>query len=226
MGNAEHGGSEEPAEPTPLRRGRARVRELRQNGPTAPASPPTLRFARRISAAQRGETWAIGELWAELHPRVMRFLWTLAGESAEDLASETWLLVARGLHRFEGGEPEFRAWVLTIARHRWVDWRRSLRRRPADVLAPHAFGGLAAADDPAAEVEAVAGFEAAVRIVRRLPPDQAEVILLRVVAGLDLEDVARVVQKKPGTVRVLQHRGLRRLAERMNGGAVRQLGKL
>jgi RNA polymerase sigma-70 factor, ECF subfamily len=63
-------------------------------------------------------------------------------------------------------------------------------------------------------------------VVRTLPPDQAEVILLRVVAGLDLDEVAGVVRKRPGNVRVLQHRGLRRLAQRLSGGALDQLGKL
>jgi RNA polymerase sigma-70 factor (ECF subfamily) len=183
-------------------------------------------FGRKIAAARRGDSTAIGELWADLHPRLVRFLWTLAGGSAEDLASDTWLLVARGLHRFEGGEDAFRAWVFTIARHRWVDWRRSLRRRPAEVVAPEALVGLPGPDDPAAEVEAAAGLQAAIRMVRSLPDDQAEVILLRVVAGLSLEDVARVVGKRPGNVRVLQHRGLRRLAERLNRGAISRLGKL
>ena len=50
-------------------------------------------------------------------------------------------------------------------------------------------------------------------LVRALPADQAEVILLRTIAGLDVAQVAEVMGRRPGTVRVLQHRGLRRLAE-------------
>ncbi len=56
---------------------------------------------------------------------------------------------------------------------------------------------------------------AALAVIGQLPHDQAEVVLLRVVAGLDVEQVARVVGKRPGAVRVLAHRGLRRLAERL-----------
>jgi RNA polymerase sigma-70 factor (ECF subfamily) len=48
-----------------------------------------------------------------------------------------------------------------------------------------------------------------------LAPDQAEVIFLRVLAGLDVEDVAAVLGKTPGAVRVLQHRALRRLREQL-----------
>lgn len=65
-------------------------------------------------------------------------------------------------------------------------------------------------------VAAAAGDEAAQRIVALLPEDQAEVILLRVVADLSVEQVAAIVGKRPGTVRVLQSRGLKRLAERIS----------
>ena len=67
--------------------------------------------------------------------------------------------------------------------------------------------------DPAAAVEEILETESALALIRRLRPDQGEVILLRVLAGLDVARVARIVGKRPGTVRVLQHRGLRRLAE-------------
>ena len=57
------------------------------------------------------------------------------------------------------------------------------------------------------------GTEAAIAAVSALPPLQAEVILLRVLAGLDTEAVARIVGRSPGAVRVAAHRGLRRLAQ-------------
>jgi RNA polymerase sigma-70 factor (ECF subfamily) len=48
--------------------------------------------------------------------------------------------------------------------------------------------------------------------VAALPEDQAEIIVLRVVAGLGAPEVAQIVGKTPGAVRVAAHRGLRRLA--------------
>ena len=62
--------------------------------------------------------------------------------------------------------------------------------------------------------------EAALARVATLPPDQAEVILLRVLGGLPVADVARIMAKRPGAVRVIQHRALRRLAEQMEGEGV------
>ena len=53
------------------------------------------------------------------------------------------------------------------------------------------------------------------RIVAILPADQADVILLRVVADLSVDQVAQIMGKRPGTVRVLQSRALKRLAERL-----------
>ncbi len=60
-------------------------------------------------------------------------------------------------------------------------------------------------------VAAAAGEEAARRVVALLPADQADVILLRVVGGMTVEEVATIIGKRPGTVRVLQSRGLKRL---------------
>jgi RNA polymerase sigma-70 factor (ECF subfamily) len=57
--------------------------------------------------------------------------------------------------------------------------------------------------------------EAITELTSVLPAEQAEVLMLRVVGGLPVEEVARVVGKRPGTVRVLQHRALRRLASQL-----------
>src|SRR5205823_5590387 len=129
---------------------------------------------------------------------------------AEDLASEVWLEVARSLNRFSGGEAEFRGWLFTIARHRLIDARRrAARRRTAPVASLADRPGL---DDPAADALTGLSTEASLRLVASLPRDQAEAVLLRVVAGLDAERAARILGKRPGNIRVLSHRGLRTLA--------------
>jgi RNA polymerase sigma-70 factor (ECF subfamily) len=60
----------------------------------------------------------------------------------------------------------------------------------------------------------VSAQEAAAALAASLPADQADVVLLRVVAGLDVDQVAEILGKKAGTVRVLQHKAVRRLAEK------------
>ena len=177
-----------------------------------------------LAAAARGDEDAFGRLWRDLQPRLLRYFAVVSRVAAEDLASETWLGVVRGIDRFEGNEPAFRAWVFTIARHEVLDWRRRAARRPTGDLPAHALAERAAPDDPAAA--ALEGFStrAALAEVATLPADQAEAIMLRVVAGLGVDRVAAIMGKRPGTVRVLTHRGLRKLAERLgDGGRIRRV---
>ena len=177
-----------------------------------------------LSAAVRGDEDAFGRLWRDLQPRLLRYFAVVSRAAAEDLASETWLGVVRGIDRFQGNEPAFRAWVFTIARHEVLDWRRRAARRPTEDLPAIALAEQAAPDDPAAD--ALEGFStrAALAEVATLPADQAEAILLRVVAGLGVDRVAAIMGKRPGTVRVLTHRGLRKLAERLgDGGRIRRV---
>ena len=72
--------------------------------------------------------------------------------------------------------------------------------------------GASDAVDPEAQAVKASESESALAHIASLPPDQAEVVLLRVVGGLDVEEVAAIVGKKAGAVRVLQHRGLKRLS--------------
>ncbi len=135
-----------------------------------------------------------------------------AGEDAEDIASETWISAARGLRGFEGDGDAFRSWLFTIARNRLIDEQRRAKRRPVPAVDEPA--AQVAAEAPSPEevvVAACAGDDAVRRIVALLPEDQADVILLRVVAGLSVDEVAAIIGKRPGTVRVLQSRGLKRL---------------
>lgn len=175
----------------------------------------TTEFARVLAAAQEGSQWAIAVLWRELHPRLLRFLRGLDPVVAEDVEADTWLVAARDLASFRGDEQQFRAWMFTIARNRLIDWRRREARRRSVAVTPEDLSERPADDDPAITAVDALRADAAVRFVRAcLPRDQAEVILLRVVGGLDVGEVAAIVGKQPGNVRVLQHRGLRRLAER------------
>ena len=163
-------------------------------------------------------------LWRELYPRILRYLRVAVGDSeAEDLTSEVWLEVARGLGRFDGDEAAFRAWVFTIARRRVIDTGRKAQRRRTDPMSPEQIER--ARNDAPDDVEARLALDAALRRVARLPRDQAEVVALRVLAGLSAEQVAVIVGKSAGAVRVLQHRALRRLADELAAeGVTRQTG--
>jgi RNA polymerase sigma-70 factor (ECF subfamily) len=173
------------------------------------------RFPVVLKAAADGDEDAFGMLWYDLQPRLLRYFRVIAPGAAEDLASETWLGVIRSIGRFQGNEPAFRAWMFTIARHEALDWWRRAARKPTEDLPMSGLIEPAASDDPAAAAVEGASTRAALALVATLPADQAEAIALRVVAGLEFNRVAEIMGKRPGTVRVLTHRGLRRLAERL-----------
>jgi RNA polymerase sigma-70 factor (ECF subfamily) len=102
-----------------------------------------------------------------------------------------------------------------MARMRAIDAARHAARRPVRPVPPDELPERPAADDPAeAALEAQATREA-LALIAALPPDQAEVVALRVLAGLDAAQVGELLGKRPGTVRVLAHRGLRRLAQQL-----------
>lgn len=171
--------------------------------------------------AQAGDQSAFARIFRDVQPALLRYLRVIATE-AEDVAGETWLHVVAGLGSFSGEEPAFRAWLFTIARHRAADAGRSRARRPAVPLETSAAAEQLTSPDPADLALDAVSAQAVLRLIASLPHDQGEIIMLRVVAGLEAADVARIVGKTPGAVRVAAHRGLRRLAELAERAGVTQ----
>ncbi|WP_158296509.1 RNA polymerase sigma factor [Nocardioides albidus] len=172
-----------------------------------------------LARALEGDEDAFGEVWRLLHPPLLRYLRVRDRDTAEDIAAETWLHVVRDLGRFSGGPAEFRAWVFTLGRHRAIDAGRARAARPSTPTAEVVDIGTA----PSAEAAALerVDTEAAVRLVASLPGPQAEMVMLRVVAGLSVAEVAAIVGKKPGTVAVNVHRALKKLARTHRARAAR-----
>jgi len=167
-----------------------------------------------LAAAKTGAEWAFGALYDDYNPRLLRYFAARAPRAAEDLAADTWMGVASRLGSFEGDEEQFRSWLFTIAHRRLVDHWRQRSQEEADMASP---GPETAAEGPEDLVVGAASAQAAaLRIAAVLSPDQAEVVLLRVLGGLDVEQVAEILGKRPGTIRVLQHRALKKLADEIS----------
>jgi RNA polymerase sigma-70 factor (ECF subfamily) len=182
---------------------------------------PGTEFAATLAEAKLGDEQAIGQLYRDAQPRLLAYFAARVPQAAEDLASDVWLAVAKGLPSFEGGEPEWWGYLFTIARRQVASHWRQANRRRTDTVEPAAFLDRQGTSDVEAEgIAAVANSEAVALIVANLSKEQAEVVLLRVIGGLDVEQVARILHKKPGTIRVLQHRAVRKLAAVVPGLAV------
>jgi RNA polymerase sigma-70 factor, ECF subfamily len=177
---------------------------------------PAVDLSAAVRHAQKGDQEAFRLIYRTIQPGLVRYLRGLVGEDAEDVASEAWAQVARDLASFSGDGDGFRGWVATIARHRALDHLRQARRRPISAASSDGLIERAGPDDTAAEAIEALSTDGAIALIASLPPDQAEAVLLRVVMGLDVATVGRVLGKRPGAVRTATHRGLRRLAARLD----------
>jgi RNA polymerase sigma-70 factor (ECF subfamily) len=170
-------------------------------------------LATALPEAQRGNENAFRVLYRATQPALLRYLRVLVGEDAEDVASEAWLQIARDLVSFRGDGDGFRGWATTIARHRAMDHLRRQRRRPITAGPVEELAEPSGPEDTAESAVDAVATDAALALIARLPRDQAEAVLLRVVVGLDVKVAARVLGKRPGAVRTAAYRGLRKLAE-------------
>lgn len=173
------------------------------------------RFPAVLEQAVGGDQEAFELLWRATHPMLVRYLRVICGQSAEDVASEAWVRVIHALGSFQGDEQGFRGWLVVIARNHARDLARRAGRRPEILSADLTYEHDGLESDTADVVVERMSTHAALRLVSTLPQSQAEMVALRVVLGLDVADVARIVGRSPGAVRVAVHRGLRTLAGQM-----------
>ena len=171
-------------------------------------------FGLVVDLARSGDEVAFAELWHWLHPPLLRWLRVVAPLEVDDVESEVWLSISRGLASFEGDERDFRGWVFTIARRRSVDWGRRRQRQPA-LSFIDVFEFVDPASSSSSLVDARMEMDAALVLLRELTPDQREVVALRVIVGMTVQETASIVNKTENSVRVLSHRGLRALQRRL-----------
>jgi RNA polymerase sigma-70 factor (ECF subfamily) len=170
-------------------------------------------FPEVLEAARVGAPWAFGRLYSDLAPAVAGYLRVQRANEPEDLTSEVFLGVFSGLPTFQGSESQFRSWVFTIAHRRLLDERRRAARRPYQTPLDAEMG------KPGGDVEREAldslSQQWAIGVCRQLSSDQRSVLLLRVVADLTVEEVARVTGKSAGAVKALQRRALAALRRKL-----------
>jgi RNA polymerase sigma factor (sigma-70 family) len=160
-----------------------------------------------VHAAAAGAPWALEQIWAEMSPAVHGYLASQGCREPEDVTSEVFLQVFRGIGRFSGSWASLRSWVFTIAHHRLIDDRRRRSVRVVDPVGDVDDDAVAAPDAADAALVSVAT-ERVAQLCERLGPDQRDVLLLRLVAGLTVDEVAEAVGRSSGAVKQLQRRGL------------------
>ncbi|MDP8987273.1 MAG: sigma-70 family RNA polymerase sigma factor [Actinomycetota bacterium] len=170
-------------------------------------------FPEVLAAAQADSPWAYRRLFDWLARPVAGYLRGQGSEDPDGLANDVFLRVFTNLRGFQGDEDRFRSWVFTIAHNGLVDERRRRCRRPVVADRPVEEHG-ARNDTEAAALDRV-GAERVRRLLGGLSADQRDVLLLRIVADLTVEQAAGALGKTPGAVKQLQRRGLAVLRRRL-----------
>lgn len=164
---------------------------------------------RAIEAARSGAEWAWTLIYDALAGAVLGYLRRLGAAEPDDLTGEVFLQAVRDLHRFEGAASDFRAWLFTIAHHRFLDERRRLKRRPVDPAPDEVITEkLPAATATEAEALRSLADERVRTVIDGLAGAQREVMLMRIIGGLTIDEIARTLGKRPGAVKALQRRAL------------------
>ena len=173
-----------------------------------------------VARAQEGDEVAFAVAYRIVQPGLLGYLRGIVGDDAEDVASDAWLEISRDLGRFKGDGAGFRGWSATIARHRALDHLRRQKVRPRSAALEQDMFDLPGPQSTHDQALESISTEYALELVRGLPRDQAEAVLLRVVVGLDGPGAARVLGKRPGAVRTAAYRGLKRLARQLGAEGV------
>ncbi|MDQ4148429.1 MAG: RNA polymerase sigma factor [Actinomycetota bacterium] len=172
-----------------------------------------------LAAALSGQEWAWVAIYRRLAPSVAGYLRAQGAPEPEDVAGEVFLQVVRAAKGFRGDAAAFRSWVFSIAHNKLVDARRRGVRRPASPVWSHAEDAVT----PGNVEEEALGNLASGRVrnlIEKLTPDQAEVLLLRILGGLTLPEIALTVGKPLTAVKALQRRGVASLKAQMSREAV------
>jgi RNA polymerase sigma-70 factor (ECF subfamily) len=171
-----------------------------------------------LDAARAGSPDALSELWRRYAPGVTAFARSRGAGEPDEVTSDCFLSVFEKLGRFRGAEPDFRAFLYTVAHRRVVD---DHRRRSSGVPVRALLDGEDGPAHPSAEDTVVhrSGTGQAWQLLYSLTPDQRDVVALRVFGELSLEEVATVLGKGTGAVKALQRRGLESLRRMLEEGA-------
>jgi RNA polymerase sigma factor (sigma-70 family) len=182
-----------------------------------PARQPASTFDDTMRAAQSGAPSACREIYETYARRVCAYLAAHSAPDPEDLTSEVFLRVFDGLLRFRGDEAQFRAWLFTISHHVLVDDVRRRRVRPQSAqFVPGAHEIIAGGDAEDDALDQLGDTWVHDRLAL-LPPDQRNVLTLRIFADLTVDQIANVLDKPRGAVKALQRRGLAALRRALEG---------
>jgi RNA polymerase sigma-70 factor (ECF subfamily) len=164
-----------------------------------------------VERARSGDRDSLAELYDKYFPRVYHYVLARTGNpaEAEDVTEDIFVRMLSGIGRFEWRQAPFAAWLFRIARNQLISHLRHNGVRCSETRIPESM--VDNTPDPLTQVETKLSFDEVLEASRALTNAQREVIWLRFAAGLSVGDTARVLGKREGNVKVLQHQAIARL---------------
>lgn len=184
-------------------------------------STPSDQILREWELVQRAQTLdgdALASLYSTFYPRIYNYAFLHLGDvqTAEDLASEVMLKVLESIKKYQFKGTPFSAWVFRIARNKLIDLhRRRKRRGEVDLTEPL----VAMQVSPQVMAERALDRGQLHLALKYLTEEQRQVIVLKFIEGFDNASVARILGRREGAIKSLQHRALNSLRRIMSGEA-------
>lgn len=174
-------------------------------------------FETTMAGARQGAEWAWSAIYRELAPAVRGYVRSNGAMDPDDVTGEVFLRIVQDIGHFQGDEAHFRSWVFVIAHHRVVDQRRRQIRHPEaplhdDALNLETLNPIRRSADVERDALDNLATDSVEAIIRRCVPDQRQVLLLRVIGGLTLQETADALGKSLGAIKALQRRGVASIA--------------
>ncbi len=178
-------------------------------------TPSLAGFDGLLAAAKRGEDAAWNVLIGSVAGQLLGYARSKGAVDPEDLVGDLFLRIAKKITDFEGDEADFRAWTFTIMHRLIIDDHRKRSSRPMLADSEIAIDLAIGHDNTEATVLARFATDEASALIDELPSDQADVMRLSILGQLTTVQIADVLGKRPGGVRALRFRALKRLNRRL-----------
>ncbi len=181
----------------------------------------TAEFESVLVGAKEGAEWAWSKLYHWLAADLRGYMRARGADDPDGALGDVFVQLAGNIATFEGDSKGFRSWAFVVAHHRVIDQSRRRQRNRSVPTDPAALPPVAHPSSVEADVLAsLSTTEIRAWLENHLTPDQLDVVLLRVFGGFSAAEVAQLLGKKPGAIRVSHHRALAALRKAFASGGV------
>ncbi|MFC2021034.1 RNA polymerase sigma factor [Chloroflexota bacterium] len=187
-------------------------RENKNRLASGPETGEKSKVEKLVVQAVNGNTDAFGDLYIIFVEKIYRYVYYHINSktAAEDITGEVFLKAWRAIGSCRGKENAFSPWLYRIAHNQLVDEIRKRQRRPSLELE-----NVETISDPESSAEAYSEQQELLKVIDRLPSNQRRVIILKFIEGMDNREIAKIIGKSEGALRVMQMRALAALRKEL-----------